>query len=109
MSRANRGQSAPARGTRRRLWNSPIGSQDEVVDQAIRVLLAYHARGLFYVLQRVSSMSEIWKNSDGTRVSNEPHHQVLAIPRLGHGYDRQDQPSIKQRPHVDFGHYGLFH
>ena len=54
-------------------------------------------------------MSEIWEDSDGTRISNEPYHQALAISRLGHGYDRQNQPSIKQRPYVDFGHYGLFH
>src|SRR4051812_15090043 len=57
----------------------------------------------------MSSMSEIWENSDGTRISNVPYHQTVAISRLGHGYDRQNQSSIKQGPYVDFGHYGLFH
>jgi hypothetical protein len=33
----------------------------------------------------------------------------VAIQRLGHGHDRQNQPSIQQGSLVHFGHHGLFH
>jgi hypothetical protein len=35
------------------------------------------------------------EKTDGAGISNESHHQTLAIQRLGHGYDRQNQPSIQ--------------
>jgi hypothetical protein len=41
-------------------------------------------------------MSEVQKNADGASVSNESHHQTMAIQRLGHGHDRQNQPSISK-------------
>jgi transposase InsO family protein len=41
-------------------------------------------------------MSEVWKDTDGTNVSNESRHQTMAIQRLGHGHDRQNQPSVLQ-------------
>jgi transposase InsO family protein len=41
-------------------------------------------------------MLEVRKNTDGAGVSNESHHQAMAIHRLGHGHDRQNQPSIQQ-------------
>jgi transposase InsO family protein len=41
-------------------------------------------------------MLEVQKNTDGASVSNESHHQTMAIQRLGHGHDRQNQPSIQQ-------------
>jgi transposase InsO family protein len=54
-------------------------------------------------------MSKVWKDTDGTSVSNESHHQTVAIQRLGHGHDRQNQPSIQQGSPIHFGHHGLFH
>jgi transposase InsO family protein len=41
-------------------------------------------------------MSKVQKDIDGTGFSNESHHQTMAIQRLGHGHDRQNQPSIQQ-------------
>jgi hypothetical protein len=41
-------------------------------------------------------VSEVQKNTDGASVSNESHHQNMAIQRLGHGHDWQNQPSIQQ-------------
>jgi hypothetical protein len=41
-------------------------------------------------------MSEVQKDIDGTDVSNESHHQTMTIQRLGHGHDRQNQPSIQK-------------
>jgi hypothetical protein len=32
-------------------------------------------------------MLEVQKDTDGTSVSNESHHQNVAIQRLGHGHD----------------------
>jgi hypothetical protein len=54
-------------------------------------------------------MSEVQKDTDGTGVSNESHHQIVAIQRLGHGHDRQNEPSIQQVSPVHFVHHGLFH
>jgi hypothetical protein len=57
----------------------------------------------------MSGMSEVRKDTDGTGVSNESHHQTKAIQRLGHGHDRQNQPSIQQGSPIYFGRHGLFH
>jgi hypothetical protein len=54
-------------------------------------------------------MSEVQKDTDGTGVSNESHYQTMAIQRLGHGHDWQNQPSIQQGSPVHFGHHVLFH
>jgi hypothetical protein len=54
-------------------------------------------------------MSEVWKDTDGTGISNEFHHQTMVIQRLGHGHDRQNQPSIQQGSPVHSGHHRLFH
>jgi hypothetical protein len=54
-------------------------------------------------------MSEVWKDTNGTSVSNESHYQTMAIQRLGHGHDRQNQPSIQQGSLVHCVHHGLFH
>jgi hypothetical protein len=54
-------------------------------------------------------MSEVQKNIDGADVSNESHHQTMAIQRLGHRHDRQNQPSVQQGSPVNSGHHGLFH
>jgi hypothetical protein len=54
-------------------------------------------------------MSEVQKNTDGAGVSNESHHKAMAIQRLGHGHDWQNQPSIQQGSLVHSGHHGLFH
>jgi hypothetical protein len=52
-------------------------------------------------------MSEVRKDTNGTGISNESHHQTVAIQRLGHGHDQQNQPSIQQGSPVHFGHHGL--
>jgi hypothetical protein len=57
----------------------------------------------------MSDMSEVWKDINGTGVSNESQHQTMAIQRLGHGHDQQNQPSVQQGSPVHFGHHGLFH
>jgi hypothetical protein len=57
----------------------------------------------------MSGMSEVRKDTDGTDVSNESHHQTMVIQRLGHGHDRQNQPSVQQGSPVHFGHHELFH
>jgi hypothetical protein len=33
-------------------------------------------------------LSEVWKDTNSTSVSNEPYHQTLAIQGLGHEHDR---------------------
>jgi hypothetical protein len=35
-------------------------------------------------------MLEVREDSYGTRVSNEPYRQTIAVQRLGHGHDRQN-------------------
>jgi hypothetical protein len=57
----------------------------------------------------MSGMLEVQKDIDGTGVSNESHHQTMAIQRLGHGQDWQNQHSVQQGSPVHFGHHGLFH
>jgi hypothetical protein len=42
----------------------------------------------------MSGMSEVQKDTDETGVSNESHHQIMAIQMIGHGHDQQNQPSI---------------
>jgi hypothetical protein len=51
----------------------------------------------------MSDMSEVQKDTNGTDVSNESHHQTMAILRLGHGHDWQNQPSIQQGSPIHFG------
>jgi hypothetical protein len=50
----------------------------------------------------MSGMSEVQKDIDGISVNNESHHQTMVIQRLGHGHDRQNQPSIQQGSPVHF-------
>jgi hypothetical protein len=38
----------------------------------------------------MSGMSEVWQDTDGTNISNEPYRQTLAIQKLGYGHDRQN-------------------
>jgi hypothetical protein len=57
----------------------------------------------------MSGMSEVHNDTDGIGISNESHHQTMAIQRLGHEHDWQNQPSIQQRSPVHFGHHRLFH
>jgi hypothetical protein len=54
-------------------------------------------------------MSDVRKDTDGTGVSNESHHQIMVIQRLGHGHDWQNQPSVQQGSPVHFDHHELFH
>jgi hypothetical protein len=54
-------------------------------------------------------MSEVQKDTDGTGVTNESHHQTMTFQRVGHGHDRQNQPSVQQWSPIHFGHHGLFH
>jgi hypothetical protein len=54
----------------------------------------------------MSGMSEVQKDTDSIGLSNESHHQTMAIQRLGHGHDRQNQPSIHQEsPIAVNGHH----
>jgi hypothetical protein len=45
-------------------------------------------------------MSEVRKDTDGTGISNESRHQTMVIQRLGHGHDRQNQPSSEGHQYI---------
>jgi hypothetical protein len=52
----------------------------------------------------------VWDAEDQELISvHFGHHQTMAIQRLEHGHDWQNQPSIQQGSPVHFCHHGLFH
>jgi hypothetical protein len=50
---------------------------------------------LLQLLQGVPSVSDVWKDSDGASISDEPNHQTLAVSGVGHGYDRQNPSGVE--------------
>ena len=61
------------------LWNSSVGTQDEVDAEKDGLLLADHAEGLLRVLQGLPRLSEVWQRTKCSSITASSDHQTLAI------------------------------